>query len=204
MTNVRVVRFAKPCGAEIAKGKRSFGNASSSCFAAASGAGRDLTYVSLASWSRWTALQQRTLDAHYEFFGESGMLTARDIMTEGVITILPSCTIQEAIDLLLAENISGLPVVDESNQLVGIVTEFALLAVAYDEHVLGDAVSLHMTTDLLTIDADDPIRKVADLCIVHRVRRVPVMSNGRLAGLISRRDVLKAVYQSTKRPALAR
>jgi CBS domain-containing protein len=139
----------------------------------------------------------------YEFFGESRMLTARDIMTEGVITILPSCTIQEAIDLLLAENISGLPVVDESNRLVGIVTEFALLAVAYDEHVLGDAVSLHMTTDLLTIDVSDPIRKVADLCIVHRVRRVPVMSNGRLAGLISRRDVLKAVYQSTKRPALA-
>lgn len=126
------------------------------------------------------------------------MLTARDIMTEGVITIVPSCTIQEAIDLLLAENISGLPVVDESNRLVGIVTEFALLAVAYDEHVLGDAVSLHMTTDLLTVDADDPIRKVADLCIVHRVRRVPVMSKGRLAGLISRRDVLKAVYQSTQ------
>lgn len=124
------------------------------------------------------------------------MLTARDIMTEGVITILPSCTIQEAIDLLLAENISGLPVVDESNRLVGIVTEFALLAVAYDEHVLADAVSLHMTTDLLTVDADDPIRKVADLCIVHRVRRVPVMRNGRLAGLISRRDVLKAVYRS--------
>src|SRR5262245_24010769 len=76
--------------------------------------------------------------------GDDRMLTARDIMTDAVITVRPTCTIQEAIELLLAERISGLPVVDDRGRLVGIVTEFALLAVAYDEKVLGDAVSQHM------------------------------------------------------------
>ena len=106
------------------------------------------------------------------------MLTARDIMTDVVITVKPKCTIREAIELLLAERISGLPVVDDRGRLVGIVTEFALLAVAYDESILNDSIEQHMTTDLLTVDASDPVRKVADLCVVHRVRRVPVMEGG--------------------------
>ena len=53
-----------------------------------------------------------------------------------------------------------------------------------------------MTANVLTIEADDPISKIADMCIVHRVRRVPVMENGRLVGMISRRDVLKALYEA--------
>jgi CBS domain-containing protein len=124
------------------------------------------------------------------------MLTARDIMTESVITIRPSCSIQEAIELLLAKDISGLPVVDDRGRLVGIVTEFALLAVAYDERVLNDSIEQHMTTELLTVDTKDPMSKVADLCVAHRVRRVPVMDEGRLVGLISRCDVLRAIYES--------
>lgn len=126
------------------------------------------------------------------------MLTARDIMTEGVVTIRPTCTIREAIELLLSERISGLPVLDDRGRLAGIVTEFALLAVAYDDKVLNEPVALHMTTDVLTVDASDPVRKVADLCVVHRVRRVPVLDDGRLAGLISRCDVLRAIYEATQ------
>ena len=122
------------------------------------------------------------------------MLTARDIMTERVVTIRPTASVRSAIDRLLSEEISGLPVVDENDRLVGIVTEFALLAIAYDANVEKDQVGKHMTSDVLTVDIDDPIRKIADLFIVHRVRRVPVMDKGRIAGLISRRDVLKAVH----------
>jgi CBS domain-containing protein len=125
------------------------------------------------------------------------MLTARDIMTENVVTILPSCSVGSAIEQLIHEQISGLPVVDEHEQLVGIVTEFALLATAYDESIANESVDKHMTTDVLTVDVDDAVRKVADLFIVHRVRRVPVLEKGRIAGLISRRDVLKAVYEGS-------
>jgi len=124
------------------------------------------------------------------------MLTASDIMTEDVVTIQPESSIQEAIELLLLQRISGMPVTDSEGQLIGIVTEFALLAIAYDQKVCQDTVAQHMTTDLFTVEADEPINKVADLCIMHRVRRVPVLSDGRLVGLIARRDVLKAMYEA--------
>jgi len=123
------------------------------------------------------------------------MLTARDIMTENVVTIRPTDSVRSAIERLLSEQISGLPVVDDKGKLVGIVTEFALLATAYDTTVTRESVAQHMTTEVLTFEANDPIRKVADLFIVHRVRRAPVMDKGRIVGLISRRDVLKAVHE---------
>ena len=124
------------------------------------------------------------------------MLTARAIMTEDVVTIGPDASIQDAIELLLLQRISGLPVTDQEGHLIGIVTEFALLAIAYDAKVCSHSIADHMTTEVFTVNADDPVNKVADLCIVHRVRRVPVVENGRLVGLISRRDVLKAMYEA--------
>ncbi len=124
------------------------------------------------------------------------MLTARAIMTEDIVTINPESSIKDAIELMLMQRISGLPVCDNDGHLVGVITEYALLAIAYDHKIQCDTVAQHMTTEVLSIDIDDPISKAADLCIVHRVRRVPVMHEGRLAGLISRRDVLKALYES--------
>ncbi len=124
------------------------------------------------------------------------MLTARAIMTEDVVTIDQNASIKDAIELLLLQRISGLPVTDREGQLLGIVTEFALLAIAYDDKVQGDTVGQHMTTELFTVGPNDPINKVADLCLLHRVRRVPVAENGRLLGLISRRDVLKSLYEA--------
>ncbi len=124
------------------------------------------------------------------------MLTARAIMTEDVVTIDKDASIKDAIELLLLQRISGLPVTDKEGQLIGIVTEFALLAIAYDDKVQSDTVAQHMTTDLFTVGPNDSVNKVADLCLMHRVRRVPVAENGRLLGLISRRDVLKALYET--------
>jgi CBS domain-containing protein len=128
------------------------------------------------------------------------MITAREIMTENVVTINPESSLGDAIELLLLQEISGIPVTDNEGRLVGIVTEFALMAIVYDQKIRQETVSKHMTTEVLTIEADDPISKIADLCIVHRVRRVPVMEQGRLVGLIARRDVLKALYEA-KAPA---
>lgn len=124
------------------------------------------------------------------------MLTVNDIMTREIVTIGPEAPIRDAIDLLLARGVGGLPVVDEQDRLVGILTEFALLALAYDQNVANHRVCDHMTHEVLTVDACNPVNKVADLCIVHRVRRLPVLDHGRLVGLVSRRDVLSAIYES--------
>ena len=121
------------------------------------------------------------------------MLTAEQIMTPGVVTIRPEATLQEAIHTLLERGVSGLPVVDDDHRLVGIITEFALLALAYDQQLKEQTVRQHMTRDVLTIDAGEAVNRLADLFIVHRVRRVPVVREGRLVGLVSRRDVLQAL-----------
>jgi CBS domain-containing protein len=123
------------------------------------------------------------------------MLTADAIMTDNLVTIRPDAAIEDAIKLLLTQEISGLPVTDDDGHLVGIITEFALLAVVYDQQVKNHTVAQHMTRELITVEANDPISRVADLCIVHRVRRLPVMKEGRLAGLIARRDVLRALHE---------
>ncbi len=128
------------------------------------------------------------------------MITAREIMRENVVTINLESSLEEAIELMLSQEISGLPVTDNEGHLAGIVTEFALLAIVYDHKIRQDSISEHMTANVLTIEVDDPISKIADMCIVHRVRRVPVMENGRIVGMISRRDVLKALYEA-KAPA---
>jgi CBS domain-containing protein len=125
------------------------------------------------------------------------MLTAASIMTEELVTVRPEASIKEAIEVLLRERISGLPVVDGDGRMVGVITEFAMLAMVYDREVQNQPVARHMTSEVITVDADDPISRVADLCIVHRVRRLPVMRDGRLVGLIARRDVLQALYQAS-------
>ena len=51
------------------------------------------------------------------------------------------------------------------------ITEFAMLAMVYDATVQCQTVSKHMTREVITVDVDDPVSRVADLCIVHRVRR---------------------------------
>jgi CBS domain-containing protein len=124
------------------------------------------------------------------------MLTAGAIMTSDLITVRPEASIEDAIELLLGQQISGLPVTDDDGRLVGVITEFALLAVTYDRRVKNHTVSQHMTREVITVDIDDPVSRVADLCIVHRVRRVPVMKDGRLVGVIARRDVLRALVES--------
>jgi CBS domain-containing protein len=129
--------------------------------------------------------------------------TAGSIMTPDVVTVRPNASIAEAIELLLSDGISGLPVTDDDGRLIGVITEFALLAVAYDRRVKNHTVSQHMTREVITVDTEDPISRVADLCIVHRVRRVPVMKDGRLVGVIARRDVLRALVERPAEVCLA-
>ena len=131
------------------------------------------------------------------------MLIAADIMNTTLLTIRPEATIAEATEMLLREEISGLPVVDHQGHLVGVITEFALLAMVYDRSVQDHSVAQHMTREVISVDADDPLGRIADLCIVHRVRRLPVMKEGRMVGLIARRDVLKALHESIRQPCHA-
>jgi CBS domain-containing protein len=105
--------------------------------------------------------------------------------------------ILDASHLFLKHNISGAPVVDENGELVGILTvrdcfKCTLNACYYSE--FGGKVSDFMTTNVETVNPDTSIPDIAELFLKARYRRFPVMEQGRLIGLISRKDVLRGLH----------
>ncbi len=124
------------------------------------------------------------------------MLTAEQMMCDSVYTVLPTATLKEAIQILIENRVSGLPVVDTDGKLVGIISEYALLAIVYDHQLNNETVVQHMTTDVLSVEASVTINQIADLMIAHRVRRTPVTREGCLVGMVTRRDVLRSLYNA--------
>ena len=115
------------------------------------------------------------------------------VMTRSLITISPEASATEAIRTLLANNISGAPVVNSDGDLIGIISEFKLLNVVISERTASQLVSELMTTDVITVDEETPLCDVAHAFVSLRIRRLPVLKDGRLVGQISRRDVLHCV-----------
>ena len=119
------------------------------------------------------------------------MLTAGDVMTTDLITIPFDATTEEAVHTLLLHGVSGAPVVDELGRLRGIVSEFQLLVVVYNQEAKDEPVASFMTTDVICVDESDPLTEVANRMVAHRIRRLPVLRDGRLAGVVSRPDLLR-------------
>jgi CBS domain-containing protein len=124
------------------------------------------------------------------------MDTADKVMQREVIAVLSHATVEQTIALLRKFDISGAPVVDKDGLLVGIISEFALLAVLYDMSLRTAPVTRFMTREVLTVTEKTVLSDVATVFVTHRVRRVPVVRDGRLVGLVSRPDLLNYVFQS--------
>jgi CBS-domain-containing membrane protein len=140
-------------------------------------------------------------------------------MTKDVVTVGPDVPFPELVDRLLRYGISGLPVVDESRHLLGIVTEADLVSKeALGGHrrraleVLGDLVSGGstgwaikakgrtagevMTAVLETATPGEDLRVAARRMLDHHVKRLPVLDDGRLVGIVSRSDLLRVLHRS--------
>lgn len=149
-------------------------------------------------------------------------MRAKDIMTTGVITVTPETTIDAIAGLLLDRRISAVPVVDPDGTLVGIVSEgdlirrvetgteprpswwLELLRTTEDRAL--DYVRSHgrhaaeiMSTSLITVTEETELREIARLLEDNRIKRVPVVRDGRLVGIVSRADLLRGLI--TARPA---
>ncbi len=123
------------------------------------------------------------------------VLRVRDFMTTKLHVVTPDADIMDAASQLVELNISGLLVV-EGDTLVGMLTERDLIDVAlkagyHDES--GGQVRDYMSGDVQTVEADANLIDIAEIFATQKFRRFPVMENGRLAGLIARRDVLRAL-----------
>lgn len=119
------------------------------------------------------------------------MYQVKDAMKGRVVSIRPEATVEEAIHLLLERNISGAPVIDQRGQLCGIITQFQLLEVLYDPNVKNSRIEECMTRDVFTIEEDALLGTAANLFVVHRIRRIPVVRQGTVVGMISRSDLLR-------------
>lgn len=127
------------------------------------------------------------------------MFKAKDAMTRTVVAVHEDSSADEAIELLLRHHVSGLPVIDADDHVVGIVTEFDLLARLYRDTSAQTQVWECMSRDVQTVDEEQALTDIIDLLLSRRFRRVPVVSNGRLVGVIGRRDVMRVICETRKR-----
>jgi len=117
------------------------------------------------------------------------------IMTTNVVTVHENATIRQAVETLLEHRISGLPVVDAEGQLVGIITEYQLVQALFRPEVSDEPVGQFMTTEVITVEEDSLLFQVANLLIRNRMRRLPVVRDGRVVGGIARRDLLRYLIE---------
>jgi CBS domain-containing protein len=124
------------------------------------------------------------------------MVKVKDFMSANLVTLSPSTPILEAASRLVEECISGAPVVDQTGNLVGLLSEKDCMRITLQAGYHSEAagtVAEFMHKDVKTVDAERNIVDVAMMFIEDDYRRYPVMKDGRLVGQISRRDVLKAL-----------
>ena len=139
-----------------------------------------------------------------------------DVMTRNCITIAPDATVEEAVNLMLSRHISGLFVVDKTGDLAGVITEGDLLRrdelgternrpwwlrllasparqAADFTQANGRHVRDVMTEDVLTVAQDAPLEEVVATMEKHRIKRLPVTADGKVVGVVSRADLLRAL-----------
>ena len=117
-------------------------------------------------------------------------MIASDIMTRKVCTIHPEASVQEVAQLLSRERISGAPVINADGMIIGIVTEADIISKVDRE---GLRVANIMSHEIIAVQEEAPVNEIAKLLAERRIKRVPVLCNGKPVGIVSRADIVDAV-----------
>jgi len=143
-------------------------------------------------------------------------MKARDVMVSPVITVRPSASVREVAKILLQHRISAVPVIDEGNKLVGIISEGDLMhrfeagterqrswwlqALTGDETLAGEYVKAHarkvgdlMTAKVITAAPETPLHEIAALLERNSIKRIPIVKDGQLVGIVSRANLVQAM-----------
>ncbi len=146
------------------------------------------------------------------------MLKAKDIMTKNIISVSPSTTIEELARLLIEHTISGVPVVDNEGRIQGIITQNDLISKNSRLHIptivrlfdayitLGtsklenDIKKMAATTvgdictkEVITIDEEASVEQIATVMTEKKIHLLPVVKEGKLIGIIGKKDIIKAI-----------
>jgi len=154
----------------------------------------------LLSGTTHSVALQRLLDAVRELVRPT--ILARDIMTVEVRTVDPNTPIEEAHAIMSHTGYSGLAVTDEGNRVIGVITRSDMGKALH--HGLGHApVRGYMVRDPVTIREETSLPEIQNLIIEKRAGFLPVVFAGKLAGVVTRTDVLRALHSSALRAAAA-
>ncbi len=149
-------------------------------------------------------------------------MLAKEVMTKDVITVRADEKVENVAKILLENKISGIPVVDEQEHLIGIITEKDLMIKATELKVpfyltlfdsiiflenpirfnndlkkyTASKVKEAMTKKVYTVCEDDSINEVVELMQKHEINRIPVLRHGKVIGIITRNDILKSLVKS--------
>jgi CBS domain-containing protein len=143
-------------------------------------------------------------------------MKAMDVMVRDVVTVKPDDDVAEAIKLLAAHDVSALPVVDDDERVVGVISEADLLhrgeigtekhrpwwleAVTPASTLAGEFAKSHgrrvkemMSTDVISASEDTSLAEIATLLERHRIKRLPIVRGGKLVGIVSRSNLIQAL-----------
>jgi CBS domain-containing protein len=146
-------------------------------------------------------------------------MKARDVMTSPVVTVKPTASVKDVAQLFLERRISGVPVVDDQGKLVGIVSEgdlvhrseistvqrrpWWLVLMAGDEGLAADYITTHakkvadiMTRKVITSAPDAPLHEIAETLEKYGIKRVPIVRDEQLVGIVSRANLVQAIATS--------
>jgi len=146
-------------------------------------------------------------------------LKVRDIMQTEVVTVGPGTTVRELADILAKHKISGVPVVGDERQVLGMVSEADIILQDADLHfpyyiqfldsviylqsfgkfeerfrkAFGSKVTQIMSEEVISVSPEASVRDAATLMADHAVNRLPVVDNGKLVGIVTRGDIVQAI-----------
>lgn len=114
-------------------------------------------------------------------------MKVKDVMTSRVITVKEDQSKQQAARLLAQYRISGLPVVNNDNILIGVVTEYDVIS--KEGKTVGDI----MTRGVISVTADTDLEEASHILVYEHIKRLPVLEQGKVVGILSQGDVVKEI-----------
>ena len=123
------------------------------------------------------------------------MFDTSAFMTSDVVTVKRQATISEVIKIFVESDITGLPVVEDDMTMVGIISEKDVLNVLLNDKADLVKVEDCMTKDVVSFEQNVDFISICECLLNNNFRRVPILKNGKLAGIISRRDLIKYICE---------
>ena len=129
----------------------------------------------------------------------AGKPVAKDVMKSGLLTVGKSTPVYEAMEILATKNVTGLPVVDDYMNLLGVVSEKDILKLLYDPNAQPGLVQDYMTKDVVGFDQNTSLFEICRCLVSNNFRRVPILDKGKLVGIISRTDIMAYIMKNRSR-----